>query len=52
MNGESKVEKHSELIFYKLKETLCRFIAIETAINNAGSKGNQTGLPWDWRPML
>ena len=37
---------------YKQKVTLWRFIAIKTAMNITGSRGNQTGHPWDGRPML
>ena len=35
---------------YKLKVILCRFIAIENALNNTGSRGNRAGHPWDGRP--
>ena len=51
MNGESRVEKQSEVIITNRK-TLCRFIATEIAINNLGSRGNRTGHPWDGRPAL
>ena len=44
MNGESRVEKQSEVIITNRK-TLCRFIATEIAINNFGVQGESNRPP-------